>query len=105
VITGIFFLARNRCTTSNMWLDVLLRYRKQCPCHVLLCYLWNEARNLCKTCTQKWPVTLCPGSTNSRWTKLSMSKNSGNFLTAPRTFQYKFNICRYHELYLCTLNH
>jgi hypothetical protein len=31
----------------------------------------------------KWPVTLCPGGTNPWCTKPSMSKNSGNFLTAP----------------------
>jgi hypothetical protein len=46
----------------------------------LACYM--SRRFLCTTCT----VTFRPDATNSRYNEPSMSKNSGNLLTAPRNF-------------------
>jgi hypothetical protein len=40
VMPGIFFSARNCCTTSGVWLIVLLRSRIYCPCLSLVtCHL------------------------------------------------------------------
>jgi hypothetical protein len=56
-------------TTSDVWLGT--------ETTVPACHL--PRRFLCRTCT----VTLCPGGTDSRRAKPSMSKISGNVLTAP----------------------
>jgi hypothetical protein len=54
-----------------------------CSCHLPLCFLWTTSRSFSKTCTKKWPVTLCPVYMKSRCTKFLMSKNSVNILTFP----------------------
>jgi hypothetical protein len=64
-------------TTSDVWLGALSSSRSHYPCHL-------SHRFLCRTCK----VTLCPGGTNSWCTEQSISKNSGNFLTAPRKLLY-----------------
>jgi hypothetical protein len=46
-MTGMFFLARNCRTISDMWLDALSWCRNHFPCHVL----WIASHSLCKTCT------------------------------------------------------
>jgi hypothetical protein len=71
-----------------VWLGALSWCRNHRPGYLLHSFLWTVSGNLRKTCTQKWPLTLCPGSMSSWCIKLSISTNSGNFLTAPRIWYY-----------------
>jgi hypothetical protein len=68
-------------TTSDVWLGAETTVP---ACHLSSRFLRTASHNLCKSGMYKWPVTHCPGGTNSWCTKPSTSKNSRNFLTAPR---------------------
>jgi hypothetical protein len=67
-MTGMCSLVRNYCTTSDVWLSVLSWCRNHCLCHLSCRFLWTASRNLFKTCTLKWPITL------SRWNEFMVNQ-------------------------------
>jgi hypothetical protein len=89
VMTRMFFSARNCYTTSDMWLGALSWGRNHCPLSLVALLLLNcIAQPLQNLHIEMTRETLFPGDRNSWCTKLSMSKNSGNFLAAPRISSY-----------------
>jgi hypothetical protein len=47
-VTGMFFSARNCCTTSDVWISELLWCRNHCPCHLSCHFLRTASHNLWK---------------------------------------------------------